>query len=75
LSAAASVLWSISSTGILARGTPDDVDAACRELIESCGSGGGLILGPGCALAPDTPADNIHALVEAAKRYSPRPVS
>lgn len=61
-------------TGILAYGTPDDVDAACRELIEQCGSNGGLILGPGCALAPDTPADNIHALVEAAKRYSPRPV-
>lgn len=58
-------------TNLLARGTPDEVDAACRELIERCGLGGGLILGPGCALAPNTPADNIHALVESAKRYRP----
>ncbi len=34
-------------TNVLALGTPDDVDAACRELIESCQAGGGLILGPG----------------------------
>jgi uroporphyrinogen decarboxylase len=61
-------------TNLLARGTPDEVDAACRELIERCSPGGGLILGPGCALAPDTPADNIHALVESAKRYSPQRV-
>jgi uroporphyrinogen decarboxylase len=61
-------------TNLLARGTPDDVDTACREMIERCGSGGGLILGPGCALPPHTPADNVHALVESAKKYSPHPV-
>jgi uroporphyrinogen decarboxylase len=62
-------------TNLLALGTPDEVDAACRELIESCQAGGGLILGPGCALPPNTPADNVHALVEAAKKYSAHPVS
>jgi uroporphyrinogen decarboxylase len=56
-------------TNVLARGTPSDVDAACRELLELGWARGGLILGPGCALAPDTPAENIHALVESAKRY------
>jgi uroporphyrinogen decarboxylase len=61
-------------TNVLALGKPEEVDAACRELIESCGAGGGLILGPGCALAPMTPAENIHALVESAKKYSARPV-
>ena len=60
-------------TTLLALGTPAEVDAACRELIEGSDPRGGLVLGPGCALAPDTPADNIHALVEAAKRYQPRP--
>ena len=59
-------------TNLLALGTPDEVDSACRELIESCQAGGGLILGPGCALAPHTPAENVHALVEAAKKYSAR---
>ncbi len=57
-------------TTLLALGTPGEVEDACRELIESCQAGGGLILGPGCALAPNTPADNIHALVESAKKYS-----
>jgi len=56
-------------TGVLAFGSPGDVEAACRELIEACKLGGGLILGPGCAMAPGTPAENIHALVESARRY------
>ena len=56
-------------TGVLAFGSPGDVEAACRELIEVCMPGGGFILGPGCAMAPSTPADNIHALVESAKKY------
>jgi uroporphyrinogen-III decarboxylase len=49
--------------------SPDEVDAAAREAVEILGPGGELILGPGCALGSDTPADNIHALVEAAKKY------
>ena len=56
-------------TGVLTFGTPDEVDAACRELIEICKPGGGFILGPGCALAPTTPAENIHALVDSARKY------
>ncbi len=56
-------------TNLLALGTPDEVDASCRELIEICKPGGGFILGPGCAMAPTTPAENIHALVESAKKY------
>jgi len=29
----------------------------------------GFILGPGCAMGPETPDDNIHTLVEAARKY------
>ena len=57
------------NTGLLATGTPQEVDDACREAIEIMGTGGGFILGPGCALGPETPAENIHALIEAAARY------
>ncbi|MGA3352907.1 MAG: uroporphyrinogen decarboxylase family protein [Acidimicrobiales bacterium] len=56
-------------TGVLALGSPSEVEEACRELIDICKPGGGFILGPGCAMAPATPAENIHALVESAKRY------
>ncbi len=57
-------------TNLLALGTPSEIEDACRELIESCRPDDGLILGPGCALPPSTPAENVHALVESAKKYT-----
>jgi MtaA/CmuA family methyltransferase len=58
------------NTTLLYEGTPDEVDAACQEAIEILAPDSGFILGPGCALGTYTPADNIHALVEAARKYS-----
>jgi uroporphyrinogen decarboxylase len=55
------MIWEAQDPGIV-------LDAA-RESIEILAPGGGFILGPGCALGYDTPADNLHAIVEAAKRY------
>jgi MtaA/CmuA family methyltransferase len=63
------VLGPIDPSGVLALGTPADVEAAAREAIDVLGPGGGLILGPGCALPPDTPAENVHALLETAREY------
>ena len=63
------ILGPVDPSGVLALGTPADVDAAAQEAIDVLAPGGGFILGPGCALPPDTPPDNIHALVEAAKKY------
>lgn len=57
------------NTSLLLEGTPQDVEDACREAIAIMAPDSGFILGPGCALDPDVPADNIHALVESAKRY------
>jgi uroporphyrinogen decarboxylase len=57
------------NTSLLVDGTPQEVEDACREAIESMAPGSGFILGPGCALSPETPAENIHALVEAGKKY------
>jgi len=56
-------------TNLLALGTAGEVDAACHEVLSACKRGGGFILGPGCAMAPTTPADNVHALVESAQRW------
>jgi uroporphyrinogen decarboxylase len=56
-------------TGLLATGTPAEVEDACREALGIMGADGGFILGPGCAMGTETPADNIHALVESAKKY------
>jgi uroporphyrinogen-III decarboxylase len=49
--------------------TPAEVEDAAREAIDVLGPGGGLILGPGCALGHTAPLDNIRALIEAAWTY------
>ena len=56
-------------TGLLQTGTPDEVDYACRDLIKVWKPDSGFILGPGCAMGTTVPPDNIHALVESAKKY------
>jgi uroporphyrinogen decarboxylase len=65
----ATVLGVIDPSGVIARGTPETVEAAARDELAVLAPGGGLILGPGCALPPDTPAENIEALVAAAERW------
>ncbi len=57
------------NTNLMYSGTPQEVEEACREAIAIMAPGSGFILGPGCALGTETPADNIHALVESAKKY------
>jgi len=57
------------NTSLLLDGTPQEVEDACREAIEIMAPDSGFILGPGCALDPNVPADNIHALVESAKKH------
>ena len=57
------------NTGLMAAGTPHEIEDACREAIEIMAPDSGFILGPGCALGTETPAGNIHALVESARRY------
>ena len=58
-----------TGSGVLALGSPTDVAIAAKEAIEILGAGGGLILGPGCALPPKTPPEKIHAHMEAANNY------
>ena len=53
---------------ILSNGTPDDVDAYCKKLIETCGPGGGFILSPG-ASAENAKTENLKAMIAAAKKY------
>lgn len=57
------------STAVLTSGTPGEVEDACREAIAVMAPDSGFILGPGCALGRETPADNIHALMESARKY------
>jgi hypothetical protein len=53
---------------ILQAGTPDEVDAYCKKLIDVVGKDGGFILGPGSAIDYARP-ENIKAMIDAAKKY------
>lgn len=57
------------SPGALRNETSETVAQLAREALEVAAPGGGFILGPGCALAADTPAANIEALMRAAELH------
>ena len=50
-------------------GTPEEVKRTCRRLIETVGSGGGLLLAPTHTIEPDVPWENIQAFIDAVKDY------
>ncbi len=55
-------------TSLLCTGTPEEVKAYCRELIEICKEGGGYILNGGASVH-DTTAANLRAMSDAAKEF------
>lgn len=55
-------------TSLLCTGTPQEVKEHCRKLIEVCGKRGGYIL-TGGAQVHNTTAENLRAMIEAAKEY------
>jgi MtaA/CmuA family methyltransferase len=64
----------IDPSGVMLRGTPEEVRAAARQSMQAAGRTGRFILSPGCELPRDTPHANLDALVHAARtdgRYGP----
>ncbi len=54
---------------LMVYGTPDEVDAYCKKLIEDCGQGGGFILGAECETPWDSKRENAVAMKQAAVKY------
>jgi uroporphyrinogen decarboxylase len=52
------------------RGRPADVVRSAKVCLEKGAAGGGLILSFGGGVSPDTPAENIDALLQAARAWS-----
>lgn len=65
----ATLLGPVDPSEVMAYGTPELVTEKCNETLENLSPGSGFILGPGCALPPSTPDDNIDAMIEAAKKF------
>jgi hypothetical protein len=53
---------------LLSVGTPDEVGAYCRDLIDKVGRDGGFILGPS-GQTEDVKIENVQAMVDCAKEY------
>ncbi|MGD8462244.1 MAG: uroporphyrinogen decarboxylase family protein [Anaerolineae bacterium] len=58
-------------SALLVYGTPEEVDAYCKQLIEDCAPGGGFILEAECEVPWDSKPDNIRAMIAAAEKYNP----
>jgi uroporphyrinogen-III decarboxylase len=53
------------------RGTPEEVVSWARACLDRAAPGGGMILSFGGGVSPGTPAENIDALLSAAREWSP----
>ena len=56
---------------MLTTGTPEQVDAYCRMLIEKVGKGGGFILDGAIGIPDESKPENVTAMFEAARKYTP----
>lgn len=63
------ILGNVSTVGEMLRGTPDEVDRAAAACHAACGPR--HIVGTGCAVPPETPPDNLRALVAYAQEHQP----
>lgn len=54
---------------LFANGTPDGIRRVTRALCDLFRGKGGLMIGPGCALGPNTPPENLFAFVETVKAF------
>ena len=53
---------------LIATGTPEQVKACCKDLIDYCGKGGGYIMCSGTQL-DDAQEETVHALIDFSKEY------
>jgi len=59
----------ISVQSVLPFGTPEEVRANVRDVIETVGAGGGLVLAPTHSVQDDIPWENILAFYQAAEEF------
>jgi uroporphyrinogen-III decarboxylase len=69
-------LWgNLDPVAVLAQGSPQDVVRAVKEFVQTMAAAGRqrFVLSSGCTLAMETPDENLHALINAAKNYPTLP--
>lgn len=69
------LMGNIKPAEVMFKGTPELVDAEVRECIrKTYDNPGGFILASGCEIPIDTPAENIFAMMNAARKYGRIPI-
>jgi len=67
-------LWgNLDPVGVLAQGSTDEVQHAVRQALETVRAAGRrrFVLSSGCTLAQETPAQNLVAMLAAAREFPP----
>jgi uroporphyrinogen decarboxylase len=62
-----SVLGMLDPHGVLRRGTVEEIRNHTLDIMRIMAPDGGFLMGPGCSLPPETPAQSIHTVMECAK--------
>jgi uroporphyrinogen decarboxylase len=65
------LMGNVAPLDLGARGTPEEVEQAAVACLDKAAPGGGMILSFGGGVSPDTPAENIDALLRAARNWQP----
>ncbi|HEX7431810.1 MAG TPA: uroporphyrinogen decarboxylase family protein [Candidatus Limnocylindrales bacterium] len=65
------ILGNVSTVGVMLSGTPEQVYEAAAACHRACG--GHFIVGTGCEVSPDTPPDNLRAIVAYAREHGADP--
>lgn len=61
-------IGNLDPTGVLAMGSPRDVEAKTRELLRVFAGNPAFILNAGCAIPASTPPENIRAMIRVARQ-------
>jgi uroporphyrinogen-III decarboxylase len=58
------------SPSLMTTGSPEEVDANCRQLIEKVGKDGGFILDTAFGIPDEAPVENVRAMYQSVRKYS-----
>jgi uroporphyrinogen decarboxylase len=63
----ATFVGNLDPSGVLALGTPAEVEAKTREILDTFADSPRFVLNAGCAIPPSTPSENLRAMIRAAR--------
>jgi uroporphyrinogen decarboxylase len=59
----------VDPVAVMLQGSVEQVEEACRSIIESAGTDGGFVLMPGCDIPPTVPYENIQTFIQTARQW------